>query len=188
MTLLQTQKWRDRRGGMLHILILKSVPSVCNVVCSRNSCKSMIIIMLNNAATFHLHLLPGSQAALDYYMKQQFLSWKIGPYWWVIHCIVCQSESKWWVVYFLNLWVLELLFSAKSEGNTTQETLLSQSLRMGLWKETGSGPRSFLPDSTLMRADCPVPSPCQADMHSNDPNWCHYTNNLISIIQVWAAD
>lgn len=55
-------------------------------------------------------------------------------------------------------------------------------------KERGSGPRSFLPDFTLMLADCPVPSPCQADMHSNDPNWYHYTNNLISIIQVWAAD
>lgn len=57
----------------------------------------MITIMLNNAATFNLHLLPGIQAALDYYMKQQFLSWKIEPYWLVIHYIICQSASDWWV-------------------------------------------------------------------------------------------
>lgn len=54
---------------MFHILILQSILSVCNMVCSRNSCKSVIIIMLNNAATFNLHLLPGSQVALDYYTK-----------------------------------------------------------------------------------------------------------------------
>lgn len=62
---------------MLRILILESILSVHSMVCSRNSCKPTIIIMLNNAAAFNIHL-PGSQAALDYYMKQQFLCWKIG--------------------------------------------------------------------------------------------------------------
>lgn len=38
---------------MFHILILESMPSECNMVCSRNTCKAVIIIMLDNVATFN---------------------------------------------------------------------------------------------------------------------------------------
>lgn len=41
---------------MFPILITQSTPSACNMVCSRNSYKSMIIIMLDNATTVTLHL------------------------------------------------------------------------------------------------------------------------------------
>lgn len=50
---------------MFHILILESIPRVCNTVCSRNSCKPMIIIMLNDAVTFNaLMSLPRKLSSL----------------------------------------------------------------------------------------------------------------------------